>query len=221
MTRSKKHKNAIRPGTALPPREDVARQTKITTDIKVATVQSILFKFSALASATWHEGYPIQTITDKQYILQTVRNSSPYVVDLICFERTEGQRKAQGTLVQSLQFPSPSYKLSVCTYPACHSHGVLLTSKLQVILFRETRTVEIVQEPKRATGDVSYQCIVESHRSNSGQIRFCHWAISLNQAGMDYTKHFWVTLLESLRVCRNSHRCIAAVLMIVYTEVGC
>ena len=152
MARSRKYKNAVRPGTALPPREDAARRVNVTTDVKIATVQSILFKFSTIATAPWHEGYPVKTVTDEQYILQTVRNSSPFVVDLICFQRNEGHRKAIGALVQSFQFPSPSHNLSVCTYPIFH--GVLLKFHCQVILFRETRTVEIVQEPKPKSGDV-------------------------------------------------------------------
>ena len=200
MAPSRRYKNAVLPGTALPPREDAARQATVTTDIKIATVQSILFKFSALVSAPWHEGYPVRTVTDKQYILQTVRNSTPFVIDLICFQRKEGHRKANGALVQSFQFPSPSHNLSVCTCALFRGHDVLLTSDCQVILFRETRTVEIVQDPKPGSRDVSHQCIVEQEWSEPGQIEFCHWAISLTQAGMDYTKHFWVTLLESLRV---------------------
>ncbi len=58
-----------------------------------------------------HEGQSVITVTDEQYILQTVRNSSPFVVDLICFQGKEGQRKAIGALVQSFQFPSPSHNL--------------------------------------------------------------------------------------------------------------
>ena len=153
MTRSHKYKNAVRPGTALPPREEAARQVNVTSDLKIATVQSILFKFSALASTPWHEGHASKTATNEQYILQTIRNSSPFVVDLICFQRNEGQRKAIGALVQSFQFPSSSHNLSVCT---CHIfEDALLTTDCQVILFRETRTVEIVQEPKPTSKDVS------------------------------------------------------------------
>ena len=153
MARSHKYKNAVRPRTALPPREDSARRVNVTSDIKLATVQSILYKFSTLASAPWHEGHPVQKLTDEAYILQTVRNSSPFVVDLICFQRKEGHRNAIGALVQSFQFPNPYHNLSVCTYPIIHDG--LLTSDCQVILFRETRTVEIVQVPKPISGDVS------------------------------------------------------------------
>ena len=155
MARSRKYKNAVRPGTALPPREYEARQENVESDIKVATVQSILYKFSTLASAAWHEGHVAKTATDEQYVLQTVRNSSPFVIDLICFQRKKGERKAIGALVQSFQFPSPSHNLSVCDYPTFD--GVSLTSDCQVILFRETRTVEIVQEPKPISGDVCPQ----------------------------------------------------------------
>ena len=99
MTKSRKHKNAARLGCPLSSREVAASQMKVTTDFKIATVQSILFKFSAVFSDPWHEGYPVKTVTDQQYILQTVRNSSPFVVDLMCFQRKEGQRKAIGALV--------------------------------------------------------------------------------------------------------------------------
>ena len=168
MARSKKYKNAVRPGTALPPREDVARQPKITTNMKIAPVQSLLFKYSPLASATWHEGYPSRTITNQKYILQVDRNSSPFVVDLIRFERQEGCREAQGTCVQSFQFPCPSHNLSVCHYTECFNTGVLLTSERQVILFRETRTIEIVQEPKPITGDVCCPSLIRLYRPNHG-----------------------------------------------------
>ena len=114
MSQSHEYKNAVLPGIALPLREEAARQMNVTSDIKIDTVQSVLFKFSALASAPWHEGHAIKTVTDEQYVLQTVGNSSPFVVDLICFQRKEGHRKAIGALVQSFQFPNPFHNLSVC-----------------------------------------------------------------------------------------------------------
>ena len=121
MTRPKKYKNAILPGTALPPREDLARQMKLTTDLKVATVQSILFKFSALASAAWHEGYSVESITDEQYTIQTVRNSSPFVMDLYCYKSVEDGTKAIPTLAQSFQFSSSAHNFSVSTCPKCRT----------------------------------------------------------------------------------------------------
>ena len=114
MTRTRK-KNAIRAGCALPPREAAARRTNVTSDVKAATVQSILFKFSTLFSDPWHEGYPVKTATNEQYVLQTVRNSTPFAVDLIRFQHNEGQRRAVGALIQSFQFPSSAHNLSVCT----------------------------------------------------------------------------------------------------------
>ena len=117
MGRSK-FKSVVRPGAVLPPREAATRRTDITMNIKVATVQSILFKLSAQA-ATWHEGYSVKTIADKQYILQIVRGRSPLVVDLISFERMEGSRKPKETLIESFQFPSSIHNLSVCGYSAC------------------------------------------------------------------------------------------------------
>ena len=116
MTRSRKHKNAARYSCPLSSRDVAASQMKVTTDFKTATVQSVLFKFSAVFSDPWNEGYPVKTVADKQYILQAVRNSSPFVVDLMCFQRNEGERRAIGTLVQSFQFPSPTHNLSVCNY---------------------------------------------------------------------------------------------------------
>ena len=65
VAQSLEDKNVIRPGTPLPPREDAARRVNVTTDIKIATMHSILFQLSTLASAPWHKSLPFKAVNNK------------------------------------------------------------------------------------------------------------------------------------------------------------